>query len=64
MDSPVSVSAEYVSGYISTRVENVRPTIQVRTLPNQKPWVNTEVLHLLHAHSAAFRSADEVKAVQ
>ena len=38
-DSSVSVDdyAEYVTGYISTCVDNIVPTLQVRKFPNQKP---------------------------
>lgn len=62
-DASVSIDdyADYVSGYISTCVENIVPTIQVRKFPNQKPWVNREVLQLLRARSAAFRSGDEAE---
>ncbi len=63
-DSSVSVQdyAEYVTGYISTCVDNIVPTIQVRKFPNQKPWINTQVRHmhcvldLLHLHQATRQS--------
>ncbi|KAI4876485.1 hypothetical protein NFI96_000039 [Prochilodus magdalenae] len=60
-DSSVSIDdyAEYVTGYIHTCIENIVPIIQVRKFPNQKPWVNTEVLQMLRARSVAFKSGDE-----
>ncbi|XP_034047742.1 exportin-7-like [Thalassophryne amazonica] len=62
-DSSVSIEdyAEYVTGYISTCVENIVPTIQVRKFPNQNPWVNRQVLHLLRTCTAAFRSGNEAE---
>lgn len=62
-DSSVSVQdyAEYVTGYISTCVDNIVPTIQIRKFPNQKPWINTEVRHMLRARSLAFRSGNEIE---
>lgn len=41
-DSSVSIQdyAKYVTWYISTCVDNIVPTIQVRKFLNQKPWIN------------------------
>ncbi|KAI4900722.1 hypothetical protein NFI96_009191 [Prochilodus magdalenae] len=62
-DSSVSIDdyAEYVTGYIHTCIENIVPIIQVRKFPNQKPWVNSEVLQMLRARSVAFKSGDETE---
>ena len=60
-DSSISVEDYAETGYISTCVENIIPTTQVRRFPNQKPWVNREVLHLLRARSVAFRSGNDVE---
>ena len=56
-DSSVSIQdyAEYVTGYISTCVDNIVPTIQVKRFPNQKPWINSQVRHMLRAPSIAFK---------
>ncbi|KAI4879184.1 hypothetical protein NFI96_009857, partial [Prochilodus magdalenae] len=50
-----------VTGYIHTCIENIDPIIQVRKFPNQKPWVNGEVLQMLRARSVAFKSGDETE---
>lgn len=62
-DSSVSVQdyAEYVTGYISTCVDNIIPTIQVRKFPNQKPWINSQVRHMLRARSLAFTSGNKTE---
>ncbi len=46
---------------MSTCVDNIVPTIQVRKFPNQKPWINTQVHHMLHARSLAFTSGNETE---
>ena len=55
-DSSVSVQnyAEYVTGYISTCVDNIVSTIQVKKFPNQKPWINCRVRCMLHACTTVF----------
>ena len=62
-DSSVSIQdyAEYVTGYISTCVDNIVPTIQVKRFPNQKPWINSQVRHMLRARSIAFKSGNETE---
>ncbi|KAI4901613.1 hypothetical protein NFI96_028146, partial [Prochilodus magdalenae] len=62
-DSSVSIDdyAEYVTGYIHTCIENIVPIIQVGKFPNQKPWVNSEVLQMLRARSVAFKSGGETE---
>ena len=62
-DSSVNVHhyADYVTGYISTYVDNIVPTAKERKFPNQKPWINSQVRHMLRARLLAFRSGDEVE---
>ena len=62
-DSSVSIQdyAEYVTGYISTCVDNIVPTLQVTRFPNQKPWINSQVRHMLRARSIAFKSGNETE---
>ena len=62
-DSSVSVQdyAEYVTGYISTCVDNIVPTIRVKKFPNQKPWINTQVRSMLRARSIAHTSGNEAE---
>ncbi|KAK2918358.1 hypothetical protein Q8A73_002729 [Channa argus] len=62
-DSSVSVQdyAEYVTGYISTCVDNIVPTIQIRKFPNQKPWINSQVRQMLRTRSLAIRSSNETE---
>ena len=62
-DSSVSIQdyAEYVTGYISTCVDNIVPTIQVKRFPNQKPWINSQVRHMLRARSIAFKLGNETE---
>ena len=61
-ESSVSIQnyAEYVTGYISTCVDNIVPTIQVKKFPNQKPWINSRVQRMLRARSTAFKSGNEM----
>ncbi|KAK2921577.1 hypothetical protein Q8A73_001062 [Channa argus] len=62
-DSSISVQdyAEYVTGYISTCVDNIVPTILIRKFPNQKPWINSQVRQMLRTRSLAFRSGNETE---
>lgn len=43
--------AACVIDYISTCIESVVPNIKICEYPNQKPWINTEVRHMLRARS-------------
>lgn len=47
-----------VPGYIEKCVEDVTITKTITIPPNQKPWLNAEVHHLLKARDAAFRAGD------
>ncbi|KAI3351413.1 hypothetical protein L3Q82_020265, partial [Scortum barcoo] len=51
----IELYAEYVTDYISTCTDNIVPTSQIIKYPNQKPWMNSQVRHMLHARSLAFR---------
>ncbi|KAK3566076.1 hypothetical protein QTP86_025544 [Hemibagrus guttatus] len=53
--------AEYVTGYNSTSVDNIIHIIQVRKFPNQKPWINSQECHMLHARSFAFISGNDTE---
>ncbi|KAI4879075.1 hypothetical protein NFI96_030394, partial [Prochilodus magdalenae] len=58
-DSLVDINeyATSVTGFIRKCVDDVTQTKQIRTLPNQKPWINSDVRSLLKARDAAFKSA-------
>ncbi|KAI4879616.1 hypothetical protein NFI96_003853, partial [Prochilodus magdalenae] len=67
-DSLVDIN-EYptsVTGFIRKCVDDVTQTKQIRTLPNQKPWMNSDVRSLLKARDAAFKSgnSEELKAAR
>ena len=53
-----------MTGYLSTFGNNIVPTIQVKKFPNQKPWINSQVRHMLHVRSLAFETGMEYKAVK
>ena len=59
-DSLVDVNeyASSVTGFIKKCVDDVTETKQIRTLPNQKPWMNSDVRGLLKARDAAFKSGN------
>ncbi|KAI4895505.1 hypothetical protein NFI96_002417 [Prochilodus magdalenae] len=59
-DSLVDINeyATSVTGFIMKCVDNLTQTKQIRTLPNQKPWMNSDVRSLLKAHDAAFKSGN------
>ncbi|KAG5852575.1 hypothetical protein ANANG_G00063900 [Anguilla anguilla] len=46
------------SAYISKCIDDVIPKVNVRTFPNQKPWVNGDVRAKLRARSSAHSSGD------
>ena len=59
-DSPNGIE-EYitsVTGFINKCIENVVPTVTVRTYPNQKPWITSNILTELKARAAAFKERD------
>ena len=51
-------STESVLPYIAKCVEDVTTTKTITISPNQKPWLNAEVHHLLKVRDAAFRAGD------
>ena len=47
-----------ITSYINKCTEDIVPKINVRTFPNQKPWINAEVRAKLRARAAAYNSGD------
>ena len=50
-----------VTSYITFCVDNVIETKDVRIYPNNKPWVNKEIKHILHQKKLAFLEGDQQK---
>ncbi|KAI4898534.1 hypothetical protein NFI96_016280 [Prochilodus magdalenae] len=46
------------TSYISKCTDDIVPKLSVRTFPNQKPWINTEVQAKLRAQTTAYRTGD------
>ena len=47
-----------VTGFINKCIEDVVPTVTVRTYPNQKPWITGNIRTELKARAAAFKERD------
>ena len=47
-----------VTGLINKCVEDVVPTVTVRTYPNQKPWITGNIHIELKGRAAAFKVRD------
>jgi hypothetical protein len=47
-----------VTGYINKCIEDVVPTVAVRTCPNQKPWIKGNICTELKGRAAAFKVQD------
>ena len=47
-----------VTGFINKCIEDVIPTVTVRTYPNQKPWITGNIRTELKARAAAFKEQD------
>ena len=47
-----------VIGFINKCIDDVVPTVTVRTYPNQKPWITGNILTELKARAAAFKERD------
>jgi hypothetical protein len=47
-----------VIGFISKCIDDVIPTVTVRTYPNQKPWITGNICTELKARAAAFKEWD------
>lgn len=50
---------ETVLDYITYWISNITLEKQVRSFPNQKPWMTNEVKRLLRRHNTAFRCGDK-----
>ena len=46
-----------VIGFINKCIDDVVPTVTVRTYPNQKPWITGNIRTELKASAAAFKEA-------
>ena len=57
-DGDIDEYTDSVSAYISKCMDDVAPSVNVKTFPNQKPWVNGDVRDKLRARSSAFSSGD------
>ena len=44
-----------VTGFINKCIEDVIPTVTIRTYPNQKPWITGNIRTKLKARAAAFK---------
>jgi hypothetical protein len=52
---------EYITsviGFNNKCIDDVVPTVTVRTYPNQKPWVTGNICTELKARAAAFKEQD------
>jgi hypothetical protein len=47
-----------VTGFINKGIEDVVPTVTVRTYPNQKPWITGNIRTELKGRAAAFKVRD------
>ena len=47
-----------VIGFINKCIDDVVPTVTVRTYPNQKPWITGNIRTELKARAAAFKELD------
>ncbi|KAG5840950.1 hypothetical protein ANANG_G00194350 [Anguilla anguilla] len=57
-DGDIDEYTDSVSAYISKCIDDVIPKVNVRTFPNQKPWVNGNVHAKLRAWSSAHSSGN------
>jgi hypothetical protein len=47
-----------VIGFINKCIDDVVPTVTVRTYPNQKPWITGNICTELKARPATFKERD------
>ena len=47
-----------VTGFINKCIEDVIPTVSVRTYPNQNPWIKGNICTKLKARASAFKDWD------
>ena len=47
-----------VSGFVNKCIDDVVPTVNVRTYPNQKQWISGNIRTELKARAATFKERD------
>jgi hypothetical protein len=47
-----------IIGFINKCINNVIPTVTVRTYPNQKPWITGNIRIELKARASAFKERE------
>jgi hypothetical protein len=47
-----------VTGFINKCIDDIIPTVTVRTYPNQKPWITGNICTELKGRAAAFKERD------
>ena len=59
-DSSDGIKGVYqsVTGFINKSINDVVPTVTVRTYPNQKPWITGNIRTELKARAATFKEWD------
>ncbi len=57
-DDDIEAYSDTVTCFIRKCVEDVVPTKTIRIYPNQKPWINSDVLAALSARTSAFKSGN------
>ena len=50
-----------VTGFINKCIDDVVPTVTVRTYPNQKPWITGNIRTELKVRAAAFKEREAYK---
>ena len=53
-----------VTGFINKWIEDVVPTVTVRTYPNQKPWITGNIRTELKGRAATFNVRDSNRVIQ
>jgi hypothetical protein len=53
-----------VTGFINKCIEDIIPTVTVRTYPNQKPWITGNIRTELKGKAAAFKERDSKPEVE
>ncbi len=57
-DDDTEAYSDSVTCFIRKCVEDVVPIKTIRTYPNQKPWINSDVRAALSARTSAFKSGN------
>jgi hypothetical protein len=47
-----------ITGFINNCIDEVIPTVNVRTYPNQKPWITGNIFTELNGRAADFKERD------